>query len=171
MGPPAPEGCVGQVWEGTSPRWAGAPPHQGPRRMGEWEGANPRSRWALRPTLVAPPLSSPWPPPWMGSGAGRLLLGVETLRGAQPPPPLYIVEVWAAQDTRERLSFGAALPLSLLLLPVCAWRSPAGSRYFHHHAVVLLDLHQPLLPPCWIKKEDTSLLRTCMNAEVPSVRR
>ena len=21
-----------------------------------------------------------------------------------------------------------------------------GSRYFHHHAVVLLDLHQPLLP-------------------------
>ncbi len=26
----------------------------------------------------------------------------------------------------------------------------------HHHAVVLLDLHQPLLPPCWIKKEETS---------------
>ncbi len=26
----------------------------------------------------------------------------------------------------------------------------------HHHAVVLLDLHQPLLSPCWIKKEETS---------------
>ena len=26
----------------------------------------------------------------------------------------------------------------------------------HHHAVVLLDLHQPLLPSCWIKKEETS---------------
>ena len=26
----------------------------------------------------------------------------------------------------------------------------------HHHAVVLLDLHQPLLPPYWIKKEETS---------------
>ena len=62
----------------------------------------------------------------MGSRAGRLLLGVETLRGAQPPSPLYIVEVWAAQDTRERLSFGAALPLSLLLLSRGAWRSPAG---------------------------------------------
>ena len=48
---------MGQVWERTSPRWAGAASHQGPRRMGEWEGANPRSRWALRPSLVAPPYS------------------------------------------------------------------------------------------------------------------
>ena len=37
------------------------------------------------------------------------------------------------------------------------------SRYIHHHAVVLLDLHQPLLPPCWIKKEETSLHRTCVE--------
>ena len=37
------------------------------------------------------------------------------------------------------------------------------TRYIHHHAVVLLDLHQPLLPPCWIKKEETSLLRTCVE--------
>ena len=37
------------------------------------------------------------------------------------------------------------------------------SRYFHHHAVVLLDLHQPLLSPCWIKKEETSLLRMCVE--------
>ena len=37
------------------------------------------------------------------------------------------------------------------------------SRYFHHHAVVLLDLHQPLLPPCWINKEETLLLRTCVE--------
>ena len=45
-------------------------------------------------------------------------------------------------------------------------------RYFHHHAVVLLDLHQPLLPPCWIKKEETSLPTVCvLNAEVSSVRR
>ena len=46
------------------------------------------------------------------------------------------------------------------------------SRYFHHHAVVLLDLHQPLLPPCWIKKEETSSPTVrVLNAEVPSVRR
>ena len=25
---------MGQVWEGTSPRWAGAPPHKGPMRLG-----------------------------------------------------------------------------------------------------------------------------------------
>ena len=29
---------MGQVWEGTSPRWAGAPPTRGPRRREEWEG-------------------------------------------------------------------------------------------------------------------------------------
>ena len=37
------------------------------------------------------------------------------------------------------------------------------TRYIHHHAVVLLDLHQPLLPPFWIKKEETSLHRTCVE--------
>ena len=40
---------------------------------------------------------------------------------------------------------------------------PSEIRYIHHHAVVLLDLHQPLLPPCWIKKEETSLHRTCVE--------
>lgn len=56
-----------------------------------------------------------------------------------------------------RLPLPPVTPLS----PACApCRDP---RYFHHHAVVLLDLHQPLLPPCWIKKEETSLLRTCVE--------
>ena len=41
-----------------------------------------------------------------------------------------------------------------------------------HHAIVLLDLHQPLLPPCWIKKEETSSPTVrVLNAELPSVRR
>ena len=35
--------------------------------------------------------------------------------GAAPPLPLYILEVWAAQDTRVPLLLGAALPLSLLV--------------------------------------------------------
>ena len=36
---------------------------------------------------------------------------------------------------------------------------------------MLLDLHQPLLPPFWIKKEEMSspTIRV-LNAEVPSVR-
>ena len=34
------------------------------------------------------------------------------------------------------------------------------------------DLHQPLLSPCWIKKEETSSPTVrVLNAEVPSVRR
>src|SRR5918995_289254 len=32
---------------GPAPGGLVRPPHQGPRRMGEREGANPRSRWAL----------------------------------------------------------------------------------------------------------------------------
>ena len=37
---------------------------------------------------------------------------------------------------------------------------------------MLLDLHQPLLPPCWIKKEETSSPTVhVLNAEVPSIRR
>ncbi len=57
------------------------------------------------------------------------------------------------------------LSLSLSFAKPCRDR-----RYFHHHAVVLLDLHKPLLPPCWIKKEETSspTIRV-LNAEVLSV--
>ena len=78
---------MGQVWEGTSPRWAGAPPHKGPRRLGFGEGA-PHLAWG-----ASFPLSPAWPPPQMGSGAAAPL-GVGTLEGAQPPPlSLYIVEV------------------------------------------------------------------------------
>ena len=82
---------MGQVWEGTSPRWAGAPPHQGPRRMGEWEGANPRSRWALRPTLVAPPPSPPLgrPPRW-DLGLAAAPRGGNLGGGAAPPLSPYI---------------------------------------------------------------------------------
>ena len=53
---------MGQVWEGTSPKWAGAPPHKGPRCLGFGEGAPP-------PYLGGKfPLSPPWPPHQMGSG-------------------------------------------------------------------------------------------------------
>ena len=58
VGPPAPEGCMGQVWEGTSPRWAGAPPpHKGPRRLGLGEGAHPPNLGGKFPPLH--PLAAP----------------------------------------------------------------------------------------------------------------
>ena len=47
---------MGQVWEGTSPRWAGAPPHQGPRRLGFGEGAPPPYLGGKFPPL--PPLAA-----------------------------------------------------------------------------------------------------------------
>ena len=83
------------------------------------------------------------------------------LEGKKPAPstPIYSEEAHGSstpspgappsRDTSSsRLALGEALP---------------GSRYFHHHAVVLPDLHQLLLPPCWIKKEETSPLRTCVE--------
>ena len=70
----------------------------------------------------------------MGARAGRQPLGVETLKGAQPPSPLYILEVWAAIQTRESL---------LLVLP---YPSPSSSS----PAVLgeaLQDCHAPPSPP------------------------
>ena len=49
---------MGQVWEGTSPRWAGAPPHKGPRRLGFGEGVLPPNfggKFPLSPPLAAAP--------------------------------------------------------------------------------------------------------------------
>ena len=122
----------------------------------------------LRAHLVGRlPLSSPWPPPLMGSRAGRLLLGVETLRGAQPPSPLYILEVWAAIDTRESL-------LSVQPYPSPSSSSPAvlgeALRDCHappppHAVVLLLDgvFLNLFLSPCWIKAWETSPGCTCVE--------
>ena len=56
VGPQAPEGYMGQVWEGTSPRWAGAPPHKVPRRLGFGEGRLHLAWGASFPPL--PPLAA-----------------------------------------------------------------------------------------------------------------
>ena len=61
VGPLAPEGCMGQVWE-TSPRWAGAPPTRAQgeerREKGETLGSDgPKAHLVVRLPLP------PWPPP------------------------------------------------------------------------------------------------------------
>ena len=149
--------------------------HKGPRAQeggkGETLGSDgPKAHLVGRPP-PSPPLGRP---PLMGSRAGRLLLGVETLKGAQPPFPLYILEVWAAIHMSS-LPLGAALPLSLLLLSHGAWRSPAG-----------LPRSSTTTTPlccCWMESSSTSpsplagsrrgrrhrAVRV-LNAEVPSVR-
>ena len=74
---------MGQVWEGTSPRWAGAPPHKGPRRLGFGEGVLPPNLGGKFP--LSPPLAATLD----GIGVAAPL-GVETLEGAHPLPLPYI---------------------------------------------------------------------------------
>ena len=88
----------------------------------------------LRAHLVGRPPLLPLAAPLMGSRAGRLLLGVETLRGAQPSSPLYILEVWAAIQTRESL-------LLVLPYPSSSSSSPAVL------SEALRDCHAPPSPP------------------------
>ena len=76
------------------------------------------------------------------------------LEGKKPAPstPIYSGEAHGSRNP----SPGATLSLPNTSSPVVVLgEALPGSRYFHHHAVVLLDLHQLLLPPCWIKKEET----------------
>ena len=49
-GPPGgatyPGGPRGMKWGGDQPLVGWCAPYHGPRRKGEWKGANPRLRWA-----------------------------------------------------------------------------------------------------------------------------
>ena len=85
---------------------------------------------------------------------GRRPLGRLDLPGPAPPLGAYIKEGEGGQPHPEVL----APPSPLLHLSLSQKLGEALPELccIHHHAVVLLDLHQPLLPPCWIKKEETS---------------
>ena len=76
-------------------------------------------------------------------------------RGPAPPLGAYIKE--CKGEGSRTLCIGASLPLlHLVLLPLQLGEALSEFCCIHHHAVMLLDHHQPLLPPCWIKKEETS---------------
>ena len=98
--------------------------------------------------------SSPWPHP-----PGRLdLLG--------PAPPLALLYIVGRWRTSYLCLWCLPLPLQHILLLHRAWRSPAGVLQLHHHhaVVLLLEPSSSTSPsPCWIKKEETSLLRTCVE--------
>ena len=150
-GPPGgatyPGGPRGLKVEGNQPLvgW-GAPLGPPPMRLGlgTLGGSFPLAlggKAPLPPFGRRPPLEIP--SPWAGAPPGGLYKGQEGSNTQPWAPP-------SSPATPLSLSqkLGEALP---------------ETRYIHHHAVVLLDLHQPLLPPCWIKKEETSLHRTCVE--------
>ena len=145
-GPPGgatcPGGPHGLMWEGNQPLVGWCAPLA--PRVG-----NPRVGGAPLALGATPP---PWPPPpWE----------IPISRAGPPPGGLYKggeregsnLQPWAPPSS-------PATPLSLSQK---LGEALPETRYIHHHAVVLLDLHQPLLPPCWIKKEETSLHRTCVE--------
>ena len=78
----------------------------------------------------------PWPPPppsrWILAGA--------------PLPGAYIK---GGREGSNTTALGASLlPCNTSLSLAEASEAVPETHYIHHHAVVLLDLHQPLLPPC-----------------------
>ena len=77
---------MGQVWERTSPRWAGAPPTRPKAQLGGERG-NPRRRWAYRPTLGRAPSLPPLGRTLDGIGGSRTPWGGNPRGGA--PPSLY----------------------------------------------------------------------------------
>ena len=135
----------------------GATYPRGPRGL-KWEGNQPLVGWCARPwALPAPRVGNPrWGGHHLPWGAlhpplGRRPLGRLHLPGPAPPLGAYIKK--GKGEGRCTLCLGASLPLlHLVLLPQQLGDALPEFCCIHHHAVVLLDHHQPLLSPCWIKK-------------------
>ena len=114
----------------------------------------------------APPLALGGTPPPLAASP----LEIPSLGPVPPLGSLYKEGGWEGSHTQHP---GASLPsfLHLLLSQKLGDALPEPC-CIHHHAVVLLDLHQPLLPP-FLDQEggDVTLTIRVLNAEVPSVRR
>ena len=164
-------------------------PPEGSRGSTGWGHLSRRAPWAAvgrEPALSGlgrPPLGLP------------LRLGLETLRvgGAPlalggkpppwPPPPLRWDLQGGRRPPRTPINSGGEvgqqqhspwrlpLPLQHLSLPLVLGEALPGSRYFHHHAVVLLDLHQLLPSLAGSRRRRRPRSVRVLNAEVPSVRR
>ena len=151
MGPPAPGGHMG--CRGVHLRLYGPrePAPRGPCAKRRGKGRVPKGEG----TSEVP------------SGGGTPPLAAPFLVGrAKAAAPLSLGPIYSGVEGRATTPKPWRLPLppmTHLPPPAALGEALLESRYFHHHAVVLLDLHQPLLPPCWIKKEETSLLRTCVE--------
>ena len=135
----------------------------------KWEGNQPIVGWCA-------PLSPPTVPrveTLGGGGRPTWLGGHSTPLGRRPPleigspgvgaPPggLYIV---GGREGSSITAPGACLsPCNTSPSRRSSAKPCCDHCCIHHHAVVLLDLHQPLLPPCWIKKDETFSNSMCVE--------
>src|SRR3954466_9651042 len=103
----------------------------------------------------------------MGSRLAATPRGENPKGGAAPPLPLYIVEVWAAHNTRVPLLLMAQPCFSPPPLPRCLAKPCRIATLLHHHHAVVLLLDGVFLnlslSPCWIKAWETSPGCTCVE--------
>ena len=156
---------------------------KGPGGSTGWGHLSRRAPWAdvgREPApggVVRPPLPPPTPRvgnPRVG-GASTCLGGQATPLAAAPPwrshllgpvPPGAYIKRGGGRAAAPQV-LAPPSPLLHLSLSQKLGEALPEPCCIHHHAVVLLDLHQPLLPPCWIKKEETSSSTgRVLNAEV-----
>ena len=159
-------------------------PPEGSRGSTGWGHLSRRAPWAesgREPALSG--LGRPLGPPPMRLGLGTLGGELPPCLGGQgtPSPPLGRHPPWRSHLQGLRTPLGGLYKgggrEGSTLQPLAPPSSPATplslsqklgealpeNRYIHHHAVVLLDLHQPLLPLAGSRKEETSLHRTCVE--------
>ena len=149
-------------------------PPEGSRGSTGWGHLSRRAPWAevggepapsgLVRSLPCPPAPRVGNPRWGGrttclggpsTPLGHRPLGRLHLLG--PAPPLGGLYKGGQGGGQPHSSLCASLPLlHLVLLPQQLGEALPEFCCIHHHAVVLVDLYQPLLPPCWIKKEEMS---------------
>ena len=126
-------------------------------------GGEPAPGGLVRPPPLGPPAPRVGNP--RGGGASTCLGGQVSPLGRRPPRRSHLLgprPPWGPYIKRGEgghphpCTWRLPSPLLHLSLSLSLAKPCRDRCYFHHHGVVLLDLHQPLLPPCWIKKEETS---------------
>ena len=155
-------------------------PPEGSRGSIGWGHLSRRAPWAEvggQPALSGlgrAPWASPlrlgletlgWGAPHLPWGQGTPLAAAPHLDGVWPAPPSQGAYIKGGREGSNISALGASLlpcNTSLFLSQKLGEALPE-TRYIHHHAVVLLDLHQPLLPPFWIKAWETSPGCTCIE--------
>ena len=181
--PGPPEGFGGPPGGATSPGGLRGPsvgrdqplgglvrPPQGAQGAGE--GGRGQTLGQMGPKAHAPCASHSSPPLLAAApdAIWRLAAapwGGKTLKGAQPPSPLYIVGVFgAAIHMRTSLSWRNPTPLPPRLSQCLAKPCWSATLLHHHHAIVLLldgVFLNLSLSPCWIKAWETSPGCTCVE--------